>query len=103
MPVAILDAKPPVAVAADQGRLAWLRPLGGGRTQLVVRDPGGAPRVVGVTLPARADQLSLGTDAQNRPAVVISALDAGKRGHRNSLWAVGVGAGAPAVARKLPA
>jgi hypothetical protein len=67
----VLDAASPRDVAAYGNTLAWLRPDGPDRTQLVVRDPSGAVRVVDQRLPARVNDLTIGLD---RPGGVATAV-----------------------------
>jgi hypothetical protein len=69
----MIDAAPPAAVAAYGDTLAWIRRPSGGAASLVVRSGAAAPRVVVASLPKRADQLSLGTDAQGQVTAVLTA------------------------------
>lgn len=77
---AVLDQSSPLAVAAYGSSLAWLRPGARGDVALVVRaDSRSAPRVVVPSLPRRASQLTLGTDAHGRLIAVITAVGSGPR------------------------
>jgi hypothetical protein len=79
--VTSLDAASPVAVDVQGTRVAWLRPTsaptrsGAVKTsQLVVVDKIGAPeRVLPVTLPDYADDVSIGTDAQGRVVLLVGS------------------------------
>jgi hypothetical protein len=83
-PPVMIDAAPPAAVAAYGGTLAWIRRTSGGGASLVVRSGPAAPRVVVASLPRRADQLTLGTDAQGQVTAVLTAAPQ----HRTLLYAV---------------
>jgi hypothetical protein len=72
----VLDTVTPFDVAASGATVAWLRPDSpdvGAKVQLVVRDAAGAvPRVVAQSLPARTNDLAIGTDAAGKAVAVVA-------------------------------
>jgi hypothetical protein len=76
----VLDALPPLDVAAYGDALAWLRPVpvageaNVSHAVLVVRDDEGAsPRVLDVRIPKRTEGVALGTDRRGASMVILSA------------------------------